>query len=252
MNAWRYSVLLTLSLLAWGCSNKQAVTLKGAEEYLAEGQKALEKKRYPEAIEKLQRVVTNYPGASVVGDAQFLLAEAHFRSKEYVNAVFEYQRLLDSYPSSKWAEEAQYKIGEAYFQQRRRPELDQKETLDAINQFRRFLDDSPDSPLAEQARQRIATCRGQLARKLYLGAQLYYRQDRFEAAAQVYREVVRGYPDTPWYYEALAQLGEIASRNKDLTQARAYWQEVLQDGKDEELAKQVRKRMTELERQPGG
>jgi outer membrane protein assembly factor BamD len=248
----RRVAVLAMLAGAIGCAGKQAVVLKGADEYFAEGKRALDKKHYPEAIEKLQRVVTNYPGATVVGDAQFYLAEAHFRSKDYVNAVFEYQRLLDNYPSSAHVAEAQYQIGEASYQQRRRPELDQKETLDALNQFRRFLDDNPDSPLAERARQRVADCRAQLGHKLYLGGRLYQRQKHPEAAESVFREVMRAYPDTPWYYEALYQIGEIALAKEDAAQARACWREVVQDAKDQELVRKARTRLSALEAPPGG
>ncbi len=238
-------ILLLAAGLAWGCSSKQATTLKGDEVYFAEGQKALQKKRYLEAVEKFQRLVSNYPGSPLVADAQYYLAEAYFRSEDYVNAVFEYQRLVDAYPASQWLDEAQFQIAESYFRQRRRPELDQKETDEALTHFRLFLEDHPDSPLVEEARQRIAACRGQLAHKIYLNARLYHRQGYLEAAAMIYQQVMQDFPDTEWYYEALAQLGEVALEKKDPAQARSCWEEVARDTEDEELRARVKKRLAE-------
>jgi len=200
-----------------------------------------------EAIEKFQRLVNNFPGSRLAPDAQYYLAEAYFCSEDFVNAVFEYQRLLDTYPSSQWLDDAQFKIGEAYYQQLRRPELDQKETYEALNYFRYFLEDNPASPLAETARQRIVDCRALLAQKHYINGQLYQRQGHFDAAVLTYEDVIRTYPDTPWYYHTLFQLGEIAHRRDDLKGARGYWEEVLSGSQEAELQKKARKKLDEIQ-----
>lgn len=245
-------LLLLVMAVVWNCSSKQAAPLKGDEVYFAEGQKALEKKRYLEAVEKFQRLVSNYPGSPLVADAQYYLAEAYFHNEDYVNAVFEYQRLVDSYPASQWQDEAQFQIAESYFQQRRRPELDQKETDEALSHFRIFIEDHPESPLTEEARQRIADCRSQLAHKLYLSARLYHRQGYLEAAAMIYQEVMGDFPDTFWYYEALAQLGEVALEKGDPGQARSCWEEAMRDSGDEKLRVRLKKRLEEISPATGG
>ena len=240
------AALIAVAVVVVGCSSKQAMTLKADETYFAEGKKALDKKRYPEAVEKFQKLVGSYPGSPLVANAQYLLAEAYFRSADYVNAVFEYQRLVDSYPSSEWVDEAQYQIGESYYHQRRRPELDQKETNDALVHFRLFIDDNPQSPLVEQARKRIEDCRSVLAQKLFLGGQLYQRQDHPDAAAALYQKLLQEFPDTPWYWEAMAELGELAVKRQNLPEARGRWEEVLRGSQDEKLKLRVQKRLTEI------
>jgi outer membrane protein assembly factor BamD len=238
------SIAASLSIV--GCSSS-APRLKGAEAYFEEGQKSLEKKRCVEAIEKFQRLVNNFPGSRLAPDAQYYLAEAYFCSEDFVNAVFEYQRLLDTYPSSQWLDDAQFKIGESYFQQLRRPELDQKETYEALNYFRYFIEDNPTSPLTETARQRIVDCRGRLAKKHFLNGRLYQRQGHLDAAVLTYEDVVRTYPDTPWYYHTLLQLGEIAWMRDDLSGARGYWEEVLSDSEEKELQEKVRKKLEKMQ-----
>ena len=234
-----------------GCSSKQAITLKADETYFAEGKKALDKKRYPEAVEKFQQLVSSYPGSPLVAEAQHLLAEAYFRHADYVNAAFEYQRLVDSYPSSQWVDEAQYQIAESYYLQRRRPELDQKETNDALVHFRLFIDDNPQSPLVAPARKRIEDCRSLLAQKLFLNGQLYQRQDHLHAAATLYQKLLQDFPDTPWYWAAVAELGELAFKKGNLPEARARWEEVLRESQDEKLKLRVQKRLIEIETPAG-
>lgn len=229
-----------------GCSSKQATILKADEIYFSEGKKALDKKRYPEAVEKFQQLVGSYPGSLLVADAQYLLAEAYFRSADYVNAVFEYQRLVDSYPSSQWVDEAQYQIAESYYHQRRRPELDQKETNDALVHFRLFIDDNPQSPLVEQAHKRIDDCRSLLAEKLFLSARLYQRQDYLDAAVALYQKLLQDFPDTPWYWETMAELGEVSVKKNNLPEARGRWEEVLRESQDEKLKVRVQKRLTQI------
>lgn len=233
-----------------GCASSRPPRLEEAETYYQEGLKALKKKRCLDAVEKLQRVVSNFPGSRVVADAQYYLAESHFCSKDYVNAVFEYQRLVDTYPASEWVDEAQYQIAESYFRQLRRPELDQKETREALNYFRYFLDDNPGSPLAEPARQRIVDCRSRLARKQYLTGELYQRQGHLEAAAMAYDDVVRSFSDTPWYYHTLLRLGEIAQAQGDASEARGHWEEALKDSEETEVRAQAQELLTKLQAAP--
>jgi outer membrane protein assembly factor BamD len=242
----QWQAALIAVAVAVGCGGKQAITLKADETYFAEGKKALEKKRYLEAVEKFQQLVGSYPGSTLVSEAQYLLGEAYFRNADYVNAVFEYQRLVDSYPASEWVDESQFQIAESYYRQRRRPELDQKETNDALVHFRLFIDDNPQSPLVDQARQRIEDCRALLAHKLFLSGQLYQRQGHLDAAGALYQKLLQDFPDTPWYWEALAELGEVAVQKKELALAGARWGEVLRESRDEKLKARVQKRLAEL------
>ena len=92
-------------LLLTGCAAKQE-RLRGVEYYYQEGMNAIERKRYLQAVEMFQRVVSNFPGSALVTDAQFHLAESYFRMDDFVNAVFEYQRLVDSYAHSDYVERA--------------------------------------------------------------------------------------------------------------------------------------------------
>lgn len=251
MRGVRWQAALIAAVVMVGCSSKQATTLKADEVYFTEGKKALDKKRYLEAVEKFQQLVGSYPGSPLVADAQYLLAEAYFRNADYVNAVFEYQRLVDSYPSSQWLDQAQFQIAESYYRQRRRPELDQKETNDALVHFRLFIDDNPQSPLVDQARQRIDDCRSLLAHKLFLSGQLYQRQDHLDAAGALYQKLLQDFPDTPWYCEALAELGELAVRKKNLPEARARWEEVLRESQDEKLKLRVQQRLDQIGKPAG-
>jgi outer membrane protein assembly factor BamD len=242
----RFVLPIGMLLALWGCSSS-VPTLKKAEYYFERGQTALEKKRCLKAIEEFQRVVTNFPGSSMVPHAQYYLAEAHYCNKDYVQAVFEYERLLNTYPSSEWVDDAQFRIAEAYYNQLRRVELDQQETYESLTHFRRFIDDNPSSPLVEVARERIVECRTLLAEKRYLAAQLYHKQKRLEAAAITYRDILRDFPDTPYYYETLAQLGKIAHKRDNPKEARIYWVEVQRDCEDEKLVTQVEKLLSQLE-----
>lgn len=249
----RYSFLshllcLAVAILALGhCASSKSSRLQGADAYFEEGRESLEHKRCVEAVEKFQRLVNNFPGSPRVPDAQYYLAEAYFCSEDYVNAVFEYQRLLDTYPSSEWLDEAQFKIAESYFKQVRRPELDQKETREALNYFRFFIEDNPGSPLVEVAQERVVECRSRLAQKQYLSGRLYQHQGHLEAARMAYEEVVRDYPDTPWYYHSLLQLGELAAARGEIDQAQLYWAEVVRDSEEEGLRQQAQEGLIEMQ-----
>ena len=229
------------AVLMSACAGKKEEPLRGVEYYHQEGMKALERKRYLQAVDMFQRVVSNFPGSALVAEAQFHLAEAYFGMEDFVNAVFEYQRLVDSYPHSGYLERAQFQIAESHFMQMRSPEHDQKETYEALTHFRRFIEDNPQSPLLEEARSRVAACRSQLAKKQYLAGRFYQKQGFIEAANICYGDLLLTYPDTRWYCWGKAMLGEIARSEEDLEGARAHWSEVMEECEEEELRGKVEK-----------
>ena len=221
--------------------------MRQAEYYFGRGMKDLERGRCLDAVENLQRVVSNFPGSPVVAEAQYRVAEAHFCAKDFITAAFEYQRLLDVYPSSEWVESAQFKLGECYYKQLRRPELDQKETHEALDYFRHFIEDNPSSPLVEDAKKRVDDCRSRLGNKEYLNADLYFRQGHKASAELTFKQVLRNFSDTVWYYYALSRLGDIAYEKEDLKSARSYWYEVLSaEEVDVKLKERVRKKIGDL------
>ena len=241
----RITLLVSLGLL-YSCAGK-VPKLKTADYYFERGIQAMQKKRCLEAVEEFQRVVTNFPGSSLVPDAQYQLAEAHYCLKDYVQAVFEYARLMNTYPSSDRVDDAQYRIAEAFFKQLRRAELDQNETYQALINFRRFIEDNPDSPLVETARTAIVECRSVLAKKRYLSARLYHRQKHYEAATITYKDVLRDFPDTPSYSATLVRLGEIDLVQERPAEARAKWLEARDITEDPKLVKRVDKLLQELD-----
>ena len=97
---------LLAALLLVACAGKGTPQLRGADYYFEEGVKDFERRRYLEAVESFQRVVSNFPGYARVAEAQYRLAESYYKLEEFVNAVFEYERLVDTYPSSPWRVEA--------------------------------------------------------------------------------------------------------------------------------------------------
>ena len=239
--------LICLATLTISCGGQnQARSLRGAEYFYQEGIESLERKRFLDAIESFQRVVSNFPGSSLICDAQYHLAEAYFRMDDFVNAVFEYQRLADAYPTCSWADRAQFQVGESHFLQMRRAELDQTETHEAIRHFRRFIDDNPDSPLVEEARARVQACRARIAEKQYKAGELYHKQGHLEAARITYELLLREFPETPQYCAGMKQLGDVERRDGNPEKARFYWEMVASECSDEDILKDVHIWLTEL------
>ncbi|MBQ36220.1 MAG: hypothetical protein CME04_07510 [Gemmatimonadaceae bacterium] len=239
-------LLLTVLLLS-GCASKGPPELRGADYYFEEGGRDFERRRFLEAVESFQRIVSNFPGHARVAEAQYYLAESYFGMEEFVSAAFEYERVVDTYPSSQWRDDAQYKIGESYLEQSRRAELDQSETYEALNAYRRFIEDNVDSPLVVDARTRIGELRSRLAKKQFLASRLYHRQGHLRAARMAYEQLLAAYPLTSWYWHGLAQLGDIARVEGEIDEARGHWQEVLQGAEEEKLLDDVRQWVAELD-----
>jgi outer membrane protein assembly factor BamD len=247
----RHCLPLVALLFVVSCASKGPPELRGADFYFEEGENDFKRHRYLQAVESFQRIVSNFPGHARVAEAQYYLAESYYGMEEYVNAAFEYERVVDTYPSSVWRDDAQYKIGESYFEQSRRAELDQRETYEALTAYRRFIEDNPGSPLVVNARERIAEGRARLAKKQFLAGRLYQNQGHQAAARMTYEQMLNTYPETPWYWQGLAQLGFIARNEGKIDEARGRWQEVLQSADsakvDVDLLKEVREWLAELD-----
>ena len=81
----RTYLLLAVIFLAAGCASKGPPELKGADYYFEEGGRDFERRRFLDAVESYQRIVSNFPGHARVAEAQYYLAESYFGMDEFVN-----------------------------------------------------------------------------------------------------------------------------------------------------------------------
>lgn len=181
-----------------------------AEEQFALAKKEYDKEHWLSATEGFQKVIFNFPGATVVDTAQYYLGLSYFNNKDYELAAVEFRRLISNYPQSAFVDEAQYMAGMCYLKNTpNHYALDQEDLKKAIQSLRDFIIDNPDSPLVEDAKKSILNGQTKLARKEYENGLFYSRIYDYKAAEIYFQYVVDNYTDTEYAALALFKTGEI-------------------------------------------
>ena len=204
-------LLVALSVVAagfTGCASTTQREVLSADEQYALALDLYERGKYVEAVSAFQAFSFNYPQDSRVADARWLTAESYFADEDWATAAQEYLGFQRDYARAEQAAEALYKAGRSYQRMSLRPELDQRDTERAINIYERVLAEYPGSEFTEEARSRRSELRNKLAEKVYLNAEFYYDNDRFDAAEIYLVELIEEYPDSQWIPAGYALLAE--------------------------------------------
>lgn len=160
----------------------------------------LEKKgEYNNAAHAYKALIKAYPTSPYAAQAQIKTAQCYEHEGFLYEAFKEYQALLENYPKEINFEDIlkqELKIGEAYIHGKKRmlwrfpiiPAVDKGiEILEAI------IKNAPYSDIAPEAQFSVGTA--------------YKRQGKFTEAIDAYNKIITNYKDSPFYEEALFQIG---------------------------------------------
>lgn len=164
-----------------------------------------ENENYTEAARAFETVISIGRGTDYGHDAQFYLAESHFKNGRYLIAASEYNRFVQFHPNSERREYVEFQEALCYYHLSPRYRLDQTYTNNAINRFRLYNDRYPNSERRDLANEYISELREKLARRDFNAADFYMRIDRFNSAAIYYGLVIENYPETSWAERALVK-----------------------------------------------
>ncbi|UCD94084.1 MAG: outer membrane protein assembly factor BamD [Candidatus Zixiibacteriota bacterium] len=206
----RSAIGLLLLFLVLGCGKPALRMANNAQDQFALAKREFDKKHWLKAVEGFQRVIFNFPGATIVDTAQYYLATSYFENKDYELAAVEYQRLMSKYPMSSFLDGAQYMTGVCYLENTPgHYALDQEDMKRAIQTLQDFILDNPDSPLVEDAKKAILDGQSKLARKEYENGMLYFKVYDVKAAEIYFQYVVDNYTNTKYAALSLFKLSEL-------------------------------------------
>ncbi|MGE5411989.1 MAG: outer membrane protein assembly factor BamD [Clostridiales bacterium] len=200
------SVLL-ISLVVAGCATTVNTTNMSADEHLTYAMKLFNDEDYLTAINEFQTILMQFPGSSVVDQAQYYLAESHFKKQEYILAAYEYSKLIKDIPASKLVPQAQFMLAESYYKLSPDYQLDQTYTKKSIEEFQAFVDFFPTDQRVAEAENKIKELNGKLAQKEYNAARIYEVMENYNAAVYYYTLVEETYHDTK--YAPMAMYNKI-------------------------------------------
>ncbi len=243
-----YSIIVLVIIIFLGCSRELVdFSQLTPEEQFETAKRTYDRKDYMQAKNEFSIVLLRNPASLISEKAQFYLAESHYRLKEYILAISEYEKLLRNYAQSTYADDALYQIGMCYYQLSPGYALDQEYTNEALSKFQQFLDEYPDSNLRTEAEKRLDECLTKLMRKEYETGELYRKQGYYRAAIISYDYVLEsGYP-TEFIERSLYWKGECLHKLGDLEEAENLFKTVIRQYPQSEWAKRADKKLEDIE-----
>ncbi len=243
----KFFFLSILSLYAIGCSSTVDTLNMTPDQRLTYAKNLYNNEDYLDALNEFQSLILQYPGNSIIDDAQYYLAMTRFKRGEYIMAAYEFSRLVKNMPASQYLSDAQFMLAESYYQLSPNYSLDQKYTKKAIEEFQAFIDFFPTNPKVTEAEKKISEMNDKLAHKEYNIANIYEKMDDYSASLIYYSDVVDAYHDTK--YAPLAMYDKIKILlDKDMNdEALAEMSKFLERYPDDSNAKEIQKLKTSLE-----
>ncbi len=239
--------LAVLSLYLFGCSSSVDTINMTPDQRLAYAKSLYNDEDYLDALNEFQSLILQYPGNSIIDDAQYYLAMTRFKRGEYIMAAYEFSRLVKNMPASQYLPDAQYMLAESYYELSPDYSLDQKYTKKAIDEFQAFIDFFPTNPKVTEAEKKISEMNDKLAHKEYNSAGIYEKMDYYTASLIYYSYVIDTYHDTRYapiaMYDKIKILLDRNMNDEALTEMSAFLEKYPDDAK----AKDIQKLKTSLE-----
>lgn len=194
-------------LLIWSCSSTRDIGEMTADERLQYALDLYNDEDYEEAATEFEALLLQYPGSSIVDDAQYYLGMCKYQRDEFILAAYEFSKLIKNIPASEFVANAQFMLAESYYELSPNYTLDQKYTVKAIQEYQAFIDFFPLNEKVGVAEQKISELNDKLARKAYSIANIYEKMEYYTASLKYYDSVVEIYHDTQ--YAPLAMYSKI-------------------------------------------
>jgi len=174
-----------------------------------EGMKELEKGDALFASRKFDEAEILFPQSIWAVKASLMSAYALYSQNYYDDAIFNLKRHIKNYPKDKNLVYAHYLIAICYFEQLYDEKKDLKPLVRARQKFEHILKKYPNTDYAIDAKWKMGLIVDQMAAKeMYIG-RYYMKMEKWIAAINRFKFVVKYYDTTVYIEEALHRLVEI-------------------------------------------
>ena len=174
-----------------------------------EGMKELEKGDALYASRKFDEAEILFPQSIWATKASLMSAYALYSQNYYDDAIFNLERHIKNYPKDKDLVYAHYLIAICYFEQLYDERKDLKPLVKAREKFEHILKKYPNTDYAIDAKWKMGLIVDQMAAKeMYIG-RYYMKMEKWIAAINRFKFVVKYYDTTVYIEEALHRLVEI-------------------------------------------
>ncbi len=199
---------VALTFLSCGPKNKEE---KLAPELAEDAKVQFEKERYKEAIEIYTKLRDWYPFDKLAIEAEYNIAEAHFKMEEYDEAALAYQEFEKLHPRHESIDYIIHQQALCYYNRLDTADRDQSNALKAFSILTRLIRHYPDSAYVEDAKKEKKECLKSLAsHEMYVG-RFYFKSKKYQSALNRFETVLEAYSGLGFDAEA----NELAGKSRE-------------------------------------
>lgn len=173
-----------------------------------DGIDALQTLRFELAVREFESLQQNFPYSGYVASAQIMESYAYYLQRKYPEAVQQINRFIGLHPTSQDIAYAYYLRALCFYEQISDVQRDQRGTLEAMNALEEVVIRYPQTKYARDAQLKIALCRDHLAGKEMSIGRYYQQRHNYGAAINRYQRVVQDFQTTNHVPEALERMVE--------------------------------------------
>jgi outer membrane protein assembly factor BamD len=207
-----FAALAAVALGACGSSAKKkqkfAYVERPVEQIYQDAARAMERKRYDDAVELFGEVERQHPYSPWARRATLMKAFAHYRQNDYEESIEALDQFISLHPGNKDAPYAYYLKAMCNYEQIRDVGRDQDYTNSAVQSLNDVVRRYPQTEYARDARLKLDLTLDHLAGKELDIGRYYQRQGKHIAAINRYKTVINNFQTTGHTEEALYRLTE--------------------------------------------
>jgi outer membrane protein assembly factor BamD len=220
-----------------------------AELLFKEGTDYLANKKYALAIDRLERVKTDFPFSPLLTEAELKLAETHYQNEQYPEAIAAFKEFQAMHPTNENIPFVIYRLGMAHFAQFTTTDRDQKMTEIAKGYFETLIKTYPQSPYAGEAQEKLTKCKKYLAEHEFIVATFYIREKNYPAARDRLEGILHHYPDTPTAAKSIYTLGQTYQSETNNVRAALAYEALLQHYPGSPFTEKAKNNLVKLEKE---
>ena len=206
-------------------------------------------KKYTLAIDRFQRVKSEFPFTPQLISAELKLAEAYYLNKQLPEAIAAFKEFQGMHPSNENIPFVVYHLGLAHLEHFTGSDRYQKMTEIAKGYFETVVKDHASSLYAAPAREKLVQCLEYLSESEFNVATFYFNEKKYPAAIDRLEGILKRYAQTPLAAKALYYLGESYRLEKNPLKAALAYEALSQHYPDNPLTKTAQLRLEELSKE---
>lgn len=217
------------------------------------GAEALANNRWLTAREYFSRLVDTYPTSRFRQDARLGIGDAYLGERRVdsdILAAGQFREFLRFYPLAERADYAQYRLAMSQVRQMLAPQRDQTATRDALRELQMFTTNYPNSQYMPEVTALYREARDRLSESEFLVGRHYFRSRWYPGAVSRLEELLKVDPQYTGRDGVYFFLGESYSRQNNATEARKYYQRLLEEFASSEFLDDAARRLKALDELP--